>query len=676
VKIMVVWTDAPGHGLGGNTPAWNNDLDLVVEDGGTTYRGNNFGGSGFSMAGGVADDRNNTEGVFIGPTAPGSYTIRVQASDINSDAIPGVGDGTDQDFAVVCYNCAEEPGFTLAAAPSTSEVCAPNDAEFNVGVGSILGFSNPVTLSASGQPAGTTVTFVPNPVTPGNASTMTVSNTGAAAGGTYPITIQGEDPISMEMKTRNVTLKLFTGLPTAPGLLSPADGALDVSIAPELSWSASADASSYTVDIARDAAFADIVYSAITGATTESVGSALDTATEHFWRVTPSNACGSGGSSSTFSFTTADFPPVLLVDDDDNNPNVQNTYVNALNNLGVDYDLWNTMNSDNEPDAQTLGLYKLVIWFTGDEFGGAAGPGAAGEAALATYLDGGGCLFITAQDYPYDRGNTPFMMNYLGLASYNNDVGHTTATGTGSIFSGFGPFTLSYPFSNFSDRLNPSAGGELAFSGSAGNAAISRDNGVYRTVYFGFPWEAISGAANREAVLSAILDPCTFVTANVVASRSCADHGGTSYCTALSDGDIEPRTSGATRLEFDLDGPVSSVSAVVVCDANPYGGTATVNAPGGSSISVEFNPALPDQDCCEVALSGDAAGSIVISTLAGDVDRNGNVNTADITVVKPKLGQMVGASNYFYDVDANGAINTADITAVKPLLGHAGAVCP
>jgi hypothetical protein len=30
IRIMLAWTDAPGHGLGGSTPAWNNDLDLRV----------------------------------------------------------------------------------------------------------------------------------------------------------------------------------------------------------------------------------------------------------------------------------------------------------------------------------------------------------------------------------------------------------------------------------------------------------------------------------------------------------------------------------------------------------------------------------------------------------------------------------------------------------------------
>ncbi|MHC4609305.1 MAG: S8 family serine peptidase, partial [Planctomycetota bacterium] len=105
LRVMLVWTDAPGHGLGGSTPAWNNDLDLVVESGADSYRGNNFAADGWSQTGGAADIKNNTEGVFIGPAAFGVYNIRVIASDINSDALPNSGDSTDQDFAVVCYNC-------------------------------------------------------------------------------------------------------------------------------------------------------------------------------------------------------------------------------------------------------------------------------------------------------------------------------------------------------------------------------------------------------------------------------------------------------------------------------------------------------------------------------------------------------------------------------------------
>ncbi|MER3458026.1 MAG: hypothetical protein C4309_04770, partial [Chloroflexota bacterium] len=41
-KVTLVWSDAPGPGTGGTTPAWVNDLDLTVTQGATTYRGNYF----------------------------------------------------------------------------------------------------------------------------------------------------------------------------------------------------------------------------------------------------------------------------------------------------------------------------------------------------------------------------------------------------------------------------------------------------------------------------------------------------------------------------------------------------------------------------------------------------------------------------------------------------------
>src|SRR3954453_11456640 len=99
---------------------------------------------------------------------------------------------------------------------------------------------------------------------------------------------------------------------------------------------------------------------------------------------------------------------ILLVDDDDNNPDVESYYATALNALGKTYDIWDTGNSDNEPGAVALQAYKTVLWFSGHSFGGAAGPGASGEADLATFLSGGGgrCLVLSSQDYHFDRGTT------------------------------------------------------------------------------------------------------------------------------------------------------------------------------------------------------------------------------------------------------------------------------
>lgn len=106
MRLMLVWTDAPGHGLGGTTPAWNNDLDLrVTSADDTLYLGNVFSG-GWSATGGGAETRNNTEGAFLRADQHlGHIDIEVLAANITSNALPNAGTGNSQDFALACYNC-------------------------------------------------------------------------------------------------------------------------------------------------------------------------------------------------------------------------------------------------------------------------------------------------------------------------------------------------------------------------------------------------------------------------------------------------------------------------------------------------------------------------------------------------------------------------------------------
>ena len=111
VRIMLAWTDAKGHGLGGSTPAWVNDLDLSVAVDATTYLGNVIGGDGWSASGGSADNKNNLEGIFLSPDQlTGSIEITVLAANIAADALnPYTPGAPAQDFALVCYNCVEAP---------------------------------------------------------------------------------------------------------------------------------------------------------------------------------------------------------------------------------------------------------------------------------------------------------------------------------------------------------------------------------------------------------------------------------------------------------------------------------------------------------------------------------------------------------------------------------------
>ena len=100
LRITLCWTDAPG------TPAANpvvNDLDLQLTINGTTYLGNRFA-SGASVTGGPPDRLNNVESVWLPEGVTGDFEIRVIAANITGDGVPGNGDTTDQDFALVAYN--------------------------------------------------------------------------------------------------------------------------------------------------------------------------------------------------------------------------------------------------------------------------------------------------------------------------------------------------------------------------------------------------------------------------------------------------------------------------------------------------------------------------------------------------------------------------------------------
>ncbi len=227
------------------------------------------------------------------------------------------------------FNECGTPTFTVGAGPSQATICTPQSAEFSVNVGSIAGFNSPVTLSASGVPASATSGFGTNPVIPGNSSLFTVSNTGAVAAGTYPITITGTQGATT--RTSDVFLTVETAPPGTPSPSTTANGATGLSTSPTLTWAAVAGASGYTVEVATDAGFANIVRTANVTGTSYTVAPGLDPQTTYHWRVRSNNSCGAGSNSTVRSFSTANIvcyagAPVPIPD---NNPAGANATINV-----------------------------------------------------------------------------------------------------------------------------------------------------------------------------------------------------------------------------------------------------------------------------------------------------------------------------------------------------------
>jgi hypothetical protein len=103
------------------------------------------------------------------------------------------------------------PDFTVSRSPATQIVPQPGAAvSFSVTVSPTNGFNVPVTLSVTGLPSGATGSFSPNPVSPNQASTLTISTPSYLGVGTQNFTIvasiQGVNGYLTHSTTASITL--------------------------------------------------------------------------------------------------------------------------------------------------------------------------------------------------------------------------------------------------------------------------------------------------------------------------------------------------------------------------------------------------------------------------------------------------------------------------------------
>jgi choice-of-anchor B domain-containing protein len=458
--------------------------------------------------------------------------------------------------------------FALQVTPESASVCVPDEALYTVDVLIALEDLDPVMLSAIGNPDGTTVDFSVNPVVPPGTSTLTIGNTAGAMTGSYEIEIVGESVASTH--TIMVGLHLFTSNPGAVALSTPPDGALEVAMSPTLVWEAAAQAESYTVEIASDAGFGALVYAATVQATSHAVAARLEPESTYYWRVRAENACGAGENSPVFSFTTRALPPILLVDDDDDSPDVLPYFSAALDSLGYTYDVFDVGGGTGDgPTFEEMAGYPVVIWFSGGKSGNAAGPNAVDEASLSAYLEAGGNLFLSSQDYLKGSGLTTFGSQYLGIGSYSNDAGNATVkygVAGDPLGDGAGPYPLSYPvgFSDQGDIVNPGNGASTAFRSSAAGGFsldIDKDGDTWKTVFFGTSWVPVyhADSANGIELLQRIIDWFIYVpTASIELVKTVGSEAG--VCAATTSISVPAGTEVTYCFEVTNNGDVTLVA--------------------------------------------------------------------------------------------------------------------
>jgi subtilase family serine protease len=97
-------------------------------------------------------------------------------------------------------------GFTLSASPGSLSVLQGASGTSTITSAVTGGFDSAVSLSATGQPTGVTITFSPSTITGSGTSTMTIAVGSTTAPGAYSITVTGTSGSIAETTTVNLTV--------------------------------------------------------------------------------------------------------------------------------------------------------------------------------------------------------------------------------------------------------------------------------------------------------------------------------------------------------------------------------------------------------------------------------------------------------------------------------------
>ncbi len=203
------------------------------------------------------------------------------------------------DFIIV----SSTPTFLITDKTGGQSACnvGSQSATYTLSFNFINGFTETATLSSTGNPTGSTVTFNPTTINADGEVIVTVSNLDDIEAKDYEINIIGTS--ATVSQNVDLVLNLKSSIFDTLSLSSPVNGVNGVSLTEVLSWVKDKNASSYDVEIASDSGFLSIVSS---GNVNENFYNAtnLGAETQYFWRIKSKNDCGEGAFSDVFNFST------------------------------------------------------------------------------------------------------------------------------------------------------------------------------------------------------------------------------------------------------------------------------------------------------------------------------------------------------------------------------------
>ena len=198
--------------------------------------------------------------------------------------------------------------FGLEAENIVIDVCSPEVDTFDLYIHEVLTFTEDIGLTATNLPGDATVTFESTTVNADDTIEVYITpNT--LTDGDYTFTINGT--AASAQHSINVDFSLSTGVPTTAVLTSPADAATNIAYTPNHQWNAIANASEYTIQVATDDMFANIVRNQTIQTNSWIANPPYNNNTTYYWRVQSINGCGTSEWSDTLSFTTTVNNPIL-----------------------------------------------------------------------------------------------------------------------------------------------------------------------------------------------------------------------------------------------------------------------------------------------------------------------------------------------------------------------------
>lgn len=281
----ITWTDLPGTAnngtLGDNyaVPVLVNDLDIrVTKDGTTTFYPWKLQSSPTALAVRTGDNNvDNIEVVRIDTPAAGDYVITVTHK---GTLVTGA-----QNYSLVVTGITSN--FALISKSDDLIVCSNQNAVYTFDYkqsGSMT-----TTFSAVGLPSGATATFSPASLSANGTVTMTVSGLASVQPGAYSVGISGSNGIEVETRLKQLRVYSITFQPTI--LSTPTNGQNSVATTAFLNWNSDVNVETYNLQVSTQSNFSSL-FANVNIAETSYLITGLTPETNYYWRVVPSNRCG------------------------------------------------------------------------------------------------------------------------------------------------------------------------------------------------------------------------------------------------------------------------------------------------------------------------------------------------------------------------------------------------